>query len=172
MNKKEKNNLVKASLIAGLKLWGKPRFERCRLIIEKHANLLSVDLTQFKEETHSSGLTWGWDRDSRIIEQKISERIVEQSEAVGFEDVEECVGNSLVDDSEYVFWPDGTGFTGYMDKDNKHLSKEGLFERFLRWTDGKLYTFHTEAGITIYEMDITSVKEAIKFIKKLQKENN
>jgi len=167
MDEKTRTELVKASLIAGLKLWGLPntRMRQQDTKIQDYAKKFGINLKDFrpvKKGMMDSGLCWYWDEKGRygIEEKKFSERIYAQSEAVGFEDLEECMGNSMVDSFEYVFWPDGTGFTGFSTEDC-------LLEPTLRWTDGKLYTYWAEGLISIYTMDIKTMEEANVFVKKL-----
>jgi len=169
----EKENLIRASLIAGLKLFGLPNVKKDIEDVEKYARRFSINLNDF-EKVNGSGLLWSWweggEYLSEIVEQKISERLYEQAEAVRFEDLDECISNSMTDDFEYVFTPEGVGFTGYMDEKNEHLSREGIFDKHIRSADGKLYTFYVEVGIFIYEMDIDTYKEAEELVKKWIKE--
>lgn len=168
--KKEDEKLVKASLIAGLKLFGIPRegFYHEKEM-KRYIKKFNIDVSDFRYKC-GSGLMWIWDDTSTIEHKLISERIREQSEGVGLEDIDECIDNTQIDDWEYVFWPDGTGFTGYMDEERKKYSDEGIFQKFLRWKDGKLYTFWADGIISVYTMDIDDLEECKLFIKKLMKE--
>ena len=158
----EKDKIIKASLVSGLNLWGLPNISQYNKSVLKWSSKLAIDLSKFYK-TNGTGLMWfRYEDDYSLIKKKFSERIIEQSECVGFEDEEECFGNSMIDDSEYVFKLNGKGFTGYS-------TKEELLGKKLRSKDGKLYTCWA-GEICIYEMDIDSVKEAKKFIRKLIKE--
>ena len=165
--KKGDKELVKASLIAGLKLWGLSngnlRVGRDRRVVEKFAKRFKIDLNKFEAKgSLDSGLIWDWYEDgeyrSTIIREKISERIDMEVDCISAEDAIEDPGQ--IDDFEYVFKPDGSGYTGYR-------TDEDLFEKSLRADDGKLYTyFATECQIFVYEMDLNSKEEAREYIKK------
>lgn len=162
--------LVKASLVAGLKLFNLPcrymggAVKDTRKEVKEAAKKLGIDLSKFKEGPEydlpgslDSGLIWGWPE--KFIQEKISDRIKEQSEAVGFEDLEECCGNSGLDDFEYMFNIHGTGW--------HPLNNCDIFRKKYRSGD-RLYTYYAgESWITEYEMDIGSIREMKEFIKKL-----
>jgi len=167
----EKDALIKASLIAGLTLFSLPNYADDKVIIKIYADKFDINLKKFKR-VNGSGLLWNWDPTYHdILPSKISERVKEQSEYVCLENMEECIGNSSVDDFEYVFCPDGTGFTGYMDEFGDEFGEEGIFMKHMRY-ENKLYTYYGETGIHIYEMDIDTQEEAKEFIKKLMEEKN
>uniref|UniRef100_A0A6M3LCU0 Uncharacterized protein n=1 Tax=viral metagenome TaxID=1070528 RepID=A0A6M3LCU0_9ZZZZ len=154
-------NIIKASLIAGLNLWGFPNIKQYADNVSGWIEELNIEDTFYR--TCDSGLIWGRDKNDIIHRETMAERVREQSDAVGFEDPEECFGNSMIDDSEYVFNLKEKGFTGYS-------TKSQLFDKRLRSKDGKLYTCWA-GEIFIYEMDIDSVKECKKFIQQLIREN-
>jgi hypothetical protein len=166
---------IKASLIAGLKLWGLPNIENDIKQVREWAEIFGIDLSQFKKEHYGSGLMWGFYTEkklrSKIVEEKFSDRLknlvedlyplfIDPKEAE--EDkriVTENVG--FVGDAEYVFRLDGEGFTGYMQDD-------GLLNKNIRDKDGKLRTFAAEnCNIYVYEMDIDTKKDAIAYVNKL-----
>ena len=161
MDKKEAK-IIKASLMAGLSLWGLPNFELRKgdkrlEIVRKYANIFGINLNIYKK-IGGSGLIWGWDERSKINKQKISERIEEEIDNIGAENVIDYP--CPVDDFEYVFTLNGTGYTGYS-------TKEKLFDPSIRDKDGKLYTYWAgDEDIFIYKMDMKTVKEAKKFARK------
>ena len=160
-----KEQLVKASLVAGLKLFDLPneRYDSHDGII-KAAKKLNLDLSKFKKLPPypeagccDSGLIWSWPME--FVSEKISDRIKGQSEAVGLDNIEECCGNSGLDEFEYIFNIHGTGW--------HPLNNHDIFRKKYR-SDGKLYTYYAgESWITEYEMDIGSIREMKEFIKKL-----
>uniref|UniRef100_A0A6H2A2G0 Uncharacterized protein n=1 Tax=viral metagenome TaxID=1070528 RepID=A0A6H2A2G0_9ZZZZ len=158
----EKDKIIRSSIIAGLTLWGFPNRPRSKESVSFWSKKLNIDLIK-PEKVIGSGLMWCREKDDYSFhESRFSERIIEQSEQMGFEDEEECFGNSMIDDSEYVFNLNDKGFTGCS-------TKEELLDKKLKSKDGNLYTCWA-GEIYIYEMDIDSVKEAKKFIRKLIKE--
>jgi len=165
----EDREIIRASLVAGLNLWGRPNIQRYENNVSKWVEKLEIKNYEVCKTQYGSGLIWYRDEGDPIFRGKMSERVREQSDAVGFDDEEECFGNSMIDDSEYVFNLKGKGFTGYSSSNRFDFDGE-LFKKRLRSEDGKLYTCWA-GEIFIYEMDIDSVKECRKFIKKLIKEN-
>jgi len=137
----EMDKIYRASLIAGLKLFGyrKPQYER-KDHIANAAKKWKIDLEKYKTE-FGSGLIWAEDR--VVIIQTLASRKRELEESEGEE------WNGEMGDFEYAFNPGlyRMPICGVTDK-NFYKDREELL-RFA--PDGKLYTYCAESN-AIYEI--------------------
>jgi len=134
----EMDKIYRASLIAGLKLFGyrKPQHEG-KDPITNAAKKWKIDLEKYKTE-FGTGLIWGFD--DQIIEQTLEERKKELEENTG-----ELWGGES-GDFEYIFNFDGNGIT-----DINFLKDQEELERFI--TNGFLFTYCAESD-TIYKIKL------------------
>jgi len=156
MKTKTVDELRKASLIAGLKLFGlpNPRYStynsksQCLMEMER----LGINPENYKgiQESHgelSSGLLWG---ECGVIKEKLSERIRSMTD--------EALENFLyIGTFEYVFYPYSP------EKALKDYSDTfSILDPYLRDKDGKIYTYVGECDeIYVTEVDV-DLYDAIK----------
>jgi len=157
-----KEEIVKASLIGGLKLWGPPAgdYGDAFTLYTKKFGINPKDFGP----SYDSGLIWYWDNECPIAEINFSERLLSLNVKDILVNPMACMGNIQISEEEYVFRLDGTGSGGYD-------SDEELLDPALRSADGKMYIYYIEGAINIYNMDIGSREEALACIKKFVEEN-
>lgn len=138
--------LVKASLQAGLQLYGRPnpntddhkthRWSH----IKEWCKLFNINHAKYKDRWEGSGLIWSWDKGYKIHRMTFTQSVIYQCYCVGFKDFDECVGNCYLSDV-YTFLPDGTGF----DIDNPFDKRQ--------WYDNTI-AFYWNSSITELSMDL------------------
>lgn len=143
-------NLIRASLLAGLNLFGQPNYNRAA--VKKIAKKLDVDISKY-EVNFGSGLAWSL---PDIVKNTASRMIEEMLDSTGEETTEEDLLNW--GDFSYFFNLVGEGTPADEDIINA-IKKLGLI-------DDKIYIFTAEnSTITVITFDFKNTNEFLKFIK-------
>lgn len=148
--------LVKASLQAGLQLYGRPNpsYGESNWTYQKEwCKLFNIDYTKYENKWVDSGLIWDWSALPKIYRQTFTQNAIYQCYCVGFNDFEECKGNCFLDDV-YTFLPDGTGFDSY--------SPFGKEQRY-----NNTIAYYWDCSITELFMDIKTEDEFNKWLKNI-----
>lgn len=125
-------NLPKIAAIAGLKAYGVPNHDPS--IVKYFTDEFGLDMREYAQ-VRGSGLCYF---STDVVEQKFSERVAEDKANMEVE-------RPYLDDFEYIFRPS---------KKLIVLKVGDSFHKADADVDGKIYTYHPEVGITVYELDI------------------
>ncbi len=140
------DKLLKASLLAGLRLFGFSKKGPTSDDIIKAAKKYDIDLSKFPL-TRGHGVGLFWSPVKKVVKQKLSKRLKFDWEEDGGDGY---MFDYLWDDYEYVFFP----------KTGKGLdaNEYSLFDKKLKAKDGKVYVYWGTRQITILTIDTTKEK--------------